>query len=625
MTAGGARRVARPTPDPHCRDDPPLKFRNSKFENLKLNCLSRSFCSGRPTTCSGDQPGIIPTQRTRRKRVRSLRLALRTLFRSPFVTTVAILSLALGIGANAAIFSLFDQILLQPLPVVAPERLVNLSAPGPKPGSQSCNDAGDCDVVFSYPMFRDLEKASSGFSGVAAHRLFGANIAYEGQTLSGSGMLVSGSYFPVLGVRPARGRLIGMSDDVTIGGHFVAVLNHTFWQNRLGARPDVIGKTITVNGQPLTIVGIAPPAFRGTTLGSNPLVFVPLTMRGFMSPGFEGFDNRRSYWAYLFARLKPGVTVSQAASSINTIYRRIVNEVEAPLQEGMSEQGMTRFRAKEITVEDGRRGQSSTHREAKTPLLLLFATTGIVLLIACANIANLLLARGASRSMEMAVRLSLGAKRRQVVGQLLAESLLLAVLGGIASLLVARWTLAGIGALLPADATETMRLQLRPAVVAFAAALSILTGFLFGMFPALHSTRPDLVGTIRANAGNLTVTRGAARFRSALVTAQIALSMALLVSAGLFMKSLLQISRVDLGIRTENVSTFAISPELNGYEPARAKILFEQLEQNLAAMPGVTGVTAALVPILSGSNWGSDVRVEGFQSGPDIDSNARFK
>jgi hypothetical protein len=310
---------------------------------------------------------------------------LRTLFRSPFVTTVAILSLALGIGANAAIFSMFDQILLRSLPVVAPERLVNLSAPGPKPGSQSCNDAGDCDAVFSYPMFRDLEKAESGFSGVAAHVLFGANVAYEGQTLNGSGMLVSGSYFPVLGVRAARGRLIGVSDDATIGAHQVAVLSHTFWQTRLGARSDVVGRTITVNGQPLTIIGVASAGFNGTTLGSSPLVFVPLTMRSRMLPGFDGFANRRSYWAYVFARRKPGVSLTEAATSINTSYRRIVNEVEAPLQEGMSEQGMARFRAKEIVVEDGRRGQSSMHSEAKTPLLLLFATTGIVLLIACAN------------------------------------------------------------------------------------------------------------------------------------------------------------------------------------------------------------------------------------------------
>ncbi|CAN5644746.1 hypothetical protein BH23GEM10_BH23GEM10_17990 [soil metagenome] len=236
----------------------------------------------------------------------------------------------------------------------------------------------------------------------------------------------------------------------------------------------------------------------------------------------------------------------------------------------MSETGLAQFRAKRIPLEDGRRGQSSTHGEARTPLLVLFATAGVVLLIACANIANLLLARGANRGMEMAVRLSLGASRRQVLAQLMTESVVLGLLGGIASLIVAYWTLNGIATILPPEASQSLQLALRPKVIMFAAALSIGTGLLFGLFPALHSTRPDLVTSIRANAGNLTVTRGAARFRASLATAQIALSMALLITAGLFLKSLTNVSRVDLGLDPENVVTFAVSPRLNGYEPIPA-------------------------------------------------------
>ena len=556
--------------------------------------------------------------------MRSIKFALRTLLKTPFVTAVAVLSLALGIGANAAIFSLFQQILMRPLPVRAPDELVNLGNPGPKPGSQTCNDAGSCDVVFSYAMYRDLEKEQDAFAGIAAHRLFSANVAYQGQTLNGEGMLVSGSYFPLLGLNPLRGRLLTPDDDQRVGDHAVAVLSHRYWASRLGSDPGVIGKSIVVNGTALTIVGVAPEKFDGTTLGAQPFVFVPLTMRGVMLSGWDEFANRRNYWTYLFARQKPGTSPERAETAINALYSRIVNNVEAPLQDGMSEATMAQFRAKRITIEDGRRGQSSVHEEASMPLILLFATAGIVLLIACANIANLLLARGANRAMEMAVRLSLGANRRQVLSQLLLESVVLAVMGGLAGLIVARWTLGAIVAMLPPEASAIISMQLSWPVAAFAFALAVATGLIFGMFPALHSTRPDLVTSIRANAGNLSATRGAVRFRTSLVVAQIALSMALLVTAGLFLRSLNNISRVDLGLRTENIITFAVSPELNGYEDTRSHQLFERIEEEIAALPGVTSVTAALVPVLAGSNWGTDVRVEGWESGPDIDSNARF-
>ena len=372
----------------------------------------------------------------------NLKLAIRRLFKTPFVTIIAILSLALGIGANAAIFSLFDQTLLRSLPVQRPDELVNFSSPGPRQGSNSCGQAGDCDSVFSYPMFRDLEKQQTVFAGIAAHVGFGANLSYQAQTRSGEGLLVSGSYFPVLGLQPALGRLLDPNDDRNVGGHFVTVLSHAYWTTRLGGNPAVLNQTLIVNGQRMTIVGVAPRGFNGTTLGMEPEVFVPVTMRELMVPGWKGFDNRKSYWAYLFARLKPGVSVDQARAAMNGVYRPIINDVEAPLQKGMSDQTMARFKARTLVVEPGRRGQSEVHEEAKTPLILLFSITGIVLLIACANIANLLLARGAGRATEMAVRLSLGATRRQLLAQLLTESCVLAVLGGMAGLVVARWTLA---------------------------------------------------------------------------------------------------------------------------------------------------------------------------------------
>ncbi len=224
-----------------------------------------------------------------------LRIALRTLLAAPSVTAIAIASLALGIGATVAIFSLFNQILIRPLPVPEPDRLVNLAAPGPKPGSQSCSNAGNCDSVFSYLMFRDLEREQDTFSGIAAHVAFSANLAYRGQTISARGLLVSGSYFPVLGVTPALGRLVSPVDDETIGESPVVVLGHAYWRDRFEASPAALNETLIVNGQAMTIVGVAPPEFVGTTMGSKAQVFVPITMRELMQPGVQAFERRRSY------------------------------------------------------------------------------------------------------------------------------------------------------------------------------------------------------------------------------------------------------------------------------------------------------------------------------------------
>lgn len=560
--------------------------------------------------------------------MRHLKLAFRALARTPFVTGVAILSLALGIGANSAIFSLFNQMLLQPLPVQSPGELVNLSSPGPRPGSNSCNQAGSCDEVFSYPMFRDLERAQTSFTGIAAHRIFAVNVGYQGSTESSRGVMVSGSYFPLLGITPAAGRLLGPDDDKTPGGHYVTVLSHDYWRRRFNQDPSILNQTLIVNGEALTVVGVAPEGFYGTTLGERPEVFVPITMRELMQrsflPGAKVFENRRNYWIYLFARLKPGVSLEQAQVALNGPYRAIINEVDAPLQQGMSDQTMARFKAKEVLLVPGQRGQSTMHGEARAPLLILLAVTGTVVLIACANIANLLLARGAGRAAEMAVRLSIGANRRQLVTQLLVESCLLALLGALGGLLVARWTLDIIGTMVPPEATALIRFTMDRSMLLFAGLLAMGTGIAFGLFPALHSTRADLAATLKNQAGQPGGAKGARRFRTSLATAQIALSMALLVPAGLFAKSLLNISRVDLGLKADHLVTFSVSPTLNGYETDRTRALFERLEAELAGIPGVTSAVYAMVPVLAGDNWNNSVQVEGFDAGPDTDNSAAF-
>ena len=556
--------------------------------------------------------------------MRNITLAARMLLKTPFVTAIAILSLALGIGANAAIFSMFDQLLWHPLPVSHPDQLVNLSAPGPMPGSNSCNQSGSCDEVFSYAMFRDLEHADgSPFSGVAGHRIGNMALSVRNEPLTGDGAMVSGSYFPVLGINAVRGRLLGPDDDKVIGANFVAVLSYRFWDEKFSHDPDVVGQTVTVNGKPFTIIGVAPEGFEGTTAGTRPLLYVPLSMRGEIQR-FTKWEDRRNYWIYVFGRLKPGETLASAAPAINAIYHPIITEVEAPLQKEMSDKTMQSFKAKSIVLAPGSRGQSSIHKEAKTPIMLLFSVTAVVLLIACANIANLLLARGAGRATEMGVRLALGATRRHLVVQLLTESVMLALVGGLASLLVASWTLNVLRALLPPDAANTMQFHVSGAVIAFAAILSVVTGIIFGLFPALHSTRGDLITVIRAGAGQIAGGRAAARFRASLVTAQIALSMGLLIMSALFLRSLMNVSHVDLGLTVDNVATFSIAPRRVGYDTAQSAVLLERVSRELAALPGVTGVTEDAVGLLQGNNYGNSVHVQGYDCAPDVDCGSRY-
>ncbi len=550
-----------------------------------------------------------------------LKYSFRSLVKTPLVSAIAILSLALGIGANAAIFSIFESMLLRSLPVQEPQSLVNLCATGPSSGWISNGTAGEC--VFSYPMFRDLEAVPEVFDGVAAYREFGANLAFKGATLSAEGSTVSGSYFPTLGLHPALGRLFDSRDDTTPGAHPIVVLSHAYWTNSLAQDPSVLNQALTVNGVPLLIVGVAPQGFRGPTLGEEPDIFIPLSMREALVPGFPDLENRKGYWAYLFARLAPGVSLERAQLAANQRYRQIIQDVELPLQTSTSENYLARFAEKTLELTPGKRGQSSLMKDSKTPLLLLLGVTGFVLLIACANVANLLLTKATERSGEIALRMSLGARRRQVVTQLLSESLLLSAFGGALGLVVAMITLETFEALLPSNSGALIALELGPVAWLFLLVLTLVTS-LVGLVPALKVSRPDLAHAMRAQSSKVSGTRAVIRFRMALATIQIAMSLALLVAAGLFAKSLLNVSKVDLGIEVDRLATFGVSPELNGYKPTDSRSLFIRLENEIAALPGVTGVAGSMVPIIAGSNWGTNVTVEGFEAEPDADTNSRY-
>ena len=557
----------------------------------------------------------------------SIRQAFRSLFSPPLITLVAIFSLALGIGANAAIFTLFEKMVLRPLPVFEPDLLVNLSSPGPKSGSISSTGAGDVDAIFSYPMFRDLEREVAeqelGLTAIAAHRPMGANLSYEGTTLSASGSFVSGRYFEVLGLQPVVGRLFTSADDEVAGAHPLVVLSHRYWTSGFDSDPGVINKALVVNGKPLTIVGVAPRGFDGTTLGNEPKIFVPISMRAALTPRFDDFENRRSYWVYTFGRLAKGFSIESAMAALNGPYQSIVQDVELPLQEGMSDSAKERFAEKQLELAPGEGGQSEFRAEVSTPLLLLLAVTGFVLLIACANVSNLLLAKATNRSSEIAIRMSIGARRHQVVGQLLLESFLLSLLGAALGYIVAIWTLRGITAILPPEAASMMNLELSSVTWIFLGIMAVVTS-LVGLFPALHCTRYDLVAAIRNQSGMVSRSRGAKRFRAAMTTVQIALSTALLISAGLFTQSLVKATQVDLGIDAQSLATFSVSPELNGYTPDEARSFFLRATEDLEAIPGVDQVTVAMVPMISGNNWGTNVSVEGFEADPDTDTHSRY-
>ena len=543
-----------------------------------------------------------------------VRYCLRGFARRPAFAAVVVATLAIGLSVNAAIFSIYDQLLLRALPVPDAHELVNFGAPGFKQGRTGCNDGGTCDEIFSYPMFRDLERIDGPLVGIAAHRYVDANLALDGATATGSAMLVSGSYFPLLGVRPTIGRLLDANDDRVEGQAEAVVLSHAYWQSAFGGDPQVVGRDLVVNGKPLAIVGVGPEGFHGTTVGERPLVFVPITFRWLENPdAMPNHTDRRTYWAYLFGRLKPGVSLEEAAAEMNTRYRAIVNEVDAPLLTGVTEQQLAEFKSRNLVLTPGERGQSRIDDNSRTPLNVLLVSTALVLLIACVNIANLLLARGSTRAGEFAVRASLGASRPRLLALLSTEVLLLAAAGALVSAPLTLAALHGIRGLLPAFAVGVFDWGLDGSVVAITLGLAVGSTLMFGSIPALKLVRSEASPALQTQSVRQTGGKAAARFRTTLTTAQIALSMALLVLAGWFAQSLANVARAELGFRAESLAVFSIAPERNGYAAPRSGQLFDRLEEELAQVPGVSSVAAAHVPLLDNTEWGGNVTVEGYE------------
>jgi putative ABC transport system permease protein len=546
--------------------------------------------------------------------LQDVKFGLRVLAKTPGFTLVAILTLALGIGANTGIFSVMQQVLLQRLPVPHPEQLVLLYAPGPKEGHVS-SDEVDGSESFSYPMYKDLrdQTAAAGtvFAGLAAKASFHVSVASRGNTEHADAELVSGNYFDVLGVHPALGRTLQPADAAVEGGNPVIMLGYGYWQKRFGGDLRILNESVLVNNQTMTVVGVVQPGFNGIQLGRIPDVYIPITMKPFVTPGENGLSDHQDYWVKVFARLQPGISRTQAMAAIAPGYHSLL-AFELPLNKGMNDKQKAAFLVKQIVLKSGARGRPMLENDTKQQLLTLMAMVGLVLLIACANVAALQTARGAARQKEIALRLSLGATRWQLIRQLVIESCLLSLFGALLGLVIATWISNGLVHYASAnEIADGLSSSLSAPVLLFAAGIALVSGVVFGVAPAWRATRVELVSTLKGQSGGLASGLSHANMRKGLVISQVALTLVLVTVAGGFVRSLYNLKHVDLGLQPSNVLQFAVAPDLNGYNDTRALDFYHRLEERLSALPGVRSLSGVQEPLFSDNDWSSSISVEG--------------
>jgi predicted permease len=541
--------------------------------------------------------------------VADARLALRTWRKSPGFTAIALLSIALGIGANAAIFTLVDQVLLRVLPVRNPHELVQVTFEGARYGS----NWGDGSEL-SYPMYTELRDHNDVFSGMFARFGYSFHIGHAGRTERVAGEIVSGSFFPVLGVGAAIGRTLTPDDDKLPGGHPVAVLSYGFWVSGFGRDPGVVNSTLVINGNPYTVIGVAQQGFDGIEVGRPSRVFVPMMMKAQLTPGWNALDERLYRWVKVFGRLKSGVTPERAQVALTPYYKSLVeSDLKDPDFARAAPETRQRYAANKLQIASASQGRSNLRRTLTTPLWVLMATAAGVLLIACANVANLLLARGAARQREIAVRLALGATRGRIAGQLLVESVLLALFAGAGGVAIAAvGAPIVLGFFVGADGPQPISTSPDWRILAFTIAISTLTGVLFGMAPAVQSTRPDVAPTLKDQAGS--VLGGHARLRKALVASQVAICLLLIIGAALFTRTLGNLLAVDIGFDASHVISFGMDPTLNGYDEPRTRQFTKALLDRLNATAGVESAGIASMRILEGNQWTTSITVEGYQA-----------
>ena len=547
--------------------------------------------------------------------LQDIRHAAKGLRKTPLFTAVAVGSIALGIGANTAVFTLLDQVVLRLLPVKAPHELVQVTTP---PGTESYGGGMGDGSELSYAMFRDLRDHNEVFSGMLCRFPLALHVGYGGRSERVNGELVSGTFFPTLGVGAAVGRPISPADDTVASGHPVAMLGYGYWQSRFGGKPSVVGETIVVNGHPLTVIGVVDPGFEGMDIGNPVQVYAPITMEPQLGQSWLKLDDRRFRWVQVFGRLRPTLTAERAQVGLQPYFRSVLEmEAAQPAFTAATAETRRRFIETKVEVRHAGHGISGLRDSVETPLKILMGVAVGVLLIACLNVANLLLARGTARHRELALRLALGASRRRIVGLLLIESLLVAGIAGVLGLLIAQW---GAAILLAFFDVGDVRLAISSGpdgrILVFTTIIAMGAAIVAGLAPALRSARLDIAPMLKGAGGAVMVEQP--RLRKSLVVAQVALSFLLLAGAGLFLRSLNNLMNVELGFRPDRVLSFSMDLERSGYQPPQAHEFAKTLLTSLNGMPGVSSAGYAFFGLLNGG-WGMDFTLEGRQPGPGKD------
>jgi putative ABC transport system permease protein len=554
--------------------------------------------------------------------LQNLRYALRQLAKSPGFTFTVVLTLALGIGATAAIFTLFDQVLLRMLPVHQPQQLVRFEWTGNFSGSAS-SFGGGIPNYFSYPMYKDLRDKNQVFTGMLAADRTNVGVNWNNQAENSEAEIVTGNYFDLLGLKPALGRLFTQQDDTAKNANPQVVLSYAYWKSRFASSPGIIGQTVRINGSPFTFVGVAPENFQTAIGGYKPGVFIPMSMSEIAMPWTvprHNIDNHQSVWLTLIARLKPGITIQQAEVSLAPLWHALRAE-ELTLYKNRTERFSKGFLDNShLQVKDDSRGFSPGRSDLKTPLILLMSMAGLLIAMCAINVATLLLLRAAARTREMSMRYALGASRSRIISQLFVEGGLLGLAGALAGLAIAPLVAnALVHLLIQADpGSEPYSAAIDVRVLAFTLGISILVSLLFSLAPVLHFMRPDLAESLRQSSG--TASKASQRFRKVAVGVQIALSVLLLGGAGLFVRTLDNLRHQSVGFDIARLATFGLDPTNSGYGEDRTPQVVTSALEALGRIPGVSSAAATTDPELSGDTNSDGYSIEGHKFTEDENS-----